>query len=282
MGKKIAHRQSTEITLIRSKEKFEKELSERIEIGKKLHSRVITKTDQFDELQKDYTDWNDYNLELLKRAFSNSKNEYWYRYSQLSKLSGLVDYFKNIDTNSPAYKLKLEKEKIENCINYLERFVKKLPLIPSSIRNEEIQMKSQQNNNIGFIVHGHNDTLKFEVARFLENDLKKKAIILHEQANGGKTVIEKFEKYSNVDFAIALWTNDDLGKAKGKDTLNPRARQNVIFETGFFLGKIGRQNVIILHEKGIEIPSDYSGVVYIAVEGNWKDNLRKEIEEIYK
>lgn len=142
------------------------------------------------------------------------------------------------------------------------------------------QEKEQPRSKKAFIIHGHNESIKYEVARLIENECSTKPIILHEQPNKGKTVIEKFETYSEVDFAIALWTADDLGKAKWDNELKPRARQNVIFETGYFIGKLGRERVIILYEEGVEIASDYSGVVYISLSGNWKHDLRKEIDSM--
>ncbi|NVK84919.1 MAG: nucleotide-binding protein [Cytophagia bacterium] len=135
--------------------------------------------------------------------------------------------------------------------------------------------------NKGFVIHGHNESVKLEVARFIEKYVKKEAIILHEQPNKGKTVIEKFESNSEVDFAVALWTADDQGKATKDEKLLNRARQNVIFETGYFIGKLGRERVIILYEDGVEKPSDYNGVVYISLSGNWKHELQTEIESIY-
>jgi len=145
--------------------------------------------------------------------------------------------------------------------------------------NKEIANKLK---NKGFIIHGHNDTIKFEVARFIEKTTKKEAIILHEKPNKGKTVIEKFEFNSEVDFAVSLWTADDQGKANKDEQFQNRARQNVIFETGYFIGKLGRERVIILFEKGVEKPSDYDGVVYISLSGDWKHDLQNEIESIYE
>jgi predicted nucleotide-binding protein len=281
MAKKKVPVEKPVVVLTKPKDVFEKELNDRIELGKEMFNREIKTTDELDVLNKDYTNWNDFNIELIKWAFSDSDNQYGYKYSKLNGMVGFMDSMRRVDTSRPAYKLKIAKERIENSTNYMERLVAKLPLLPTSDKIKKIQTAERDFTNVGFIVHGHNDTLKLEVARFLEKDLNKGAIILHEEASQGRTVVEKFENYSDVDFAIALWTNDDLGKAKDNQDLMPRARQNVIFETGFFLGKIGRENVIILHESGIEIPSDYSGVVYVAIEGNWKDTLRKEIEAIY-
>jgi predicted nucleotide-binding protein len=134
----------------------------------------------------------------------------------------------------------------------------------------------------GFIIHGHDKVNKLEVARIIEKETGKKAIILHEMPSRGKTIIEKFEKHSDADFAVALWTSDDLGKAKNDKELQKRARQNVIFETGYFIGRLGRDKVIILYESGVEKPSDYDGVVYIALSDNWKYELIKEIKSIYE
>jgi len=128
-----------------------------------------------------------------------------------------------------------------------------------------------------FVVHGHDALLMTEVARFIEK-LGLEPIILHEKASSGKTIIEKIEKYSNVGFGIVLYTPCDLGASKDEITnLRPRARQNVVFEHGFLMGKIGRKNVCALVKETVETPNDISGVVYISVENEWKLNLAKEM-----
>lgn len=128
-----------------------------------------------------------------------------------------------------------------------------------------------------FIIHGHDALLKTEVARFIEK-LGLEPIILHEQASSGKTIIEKIEEYSNVGFGIALYTPCDIGSQNIENKkLNPRARQNVVFEHGFLMGKIGRQNVCALVKGKIEKPNDISGVVYISTEDGWQLDLAKEM-----
>ena len=113
-----------------------------------------------------------------------------------------------------------------------------------------------------FVIHGHDKAAQETVARFLER-LKVEPIILHEQPNRGRTIIEKFEDYVDVGFAVVLLTPDDLGALQeNKSELNPRARQNVILELGFFIGKLGRERVCALKKHGVETPSDYDGVVY--------------------
>lgn len=127
-----------------------------------------------------------------------------------------------------------------------------------------------------FIVHGHDGELKHAVARLVEKQ-GLQAIILSEQANQGKTIIEKFEENSDVSGAICLFTADDLGRAKADANDLPRARQNVVFEAGYFMGKLGRNHVVIIAEKGIELPSDMQGIVYTD-KSNWEVDVLKELK----
>lgn len=127
-----------------------------------------------------------------------------------------------------------------------------------------------------FIVHGHDGELKEAIARLIESQ-GIQAVILSEQANRGKTIIEKFEEHSDVGAAIALFTNDDVGKAKDSDAESPRARQNVVFEAGYFMGKFGRDRVIIIAEKNVELPSDLQGVVYTD-KADWKLDVCRELK----
>lgn len=129
-----------------------------------------------------------------------------------------------------------------------------------------------------FIVHGHDNEAKAEVARFVER-LGFRPIILHEQASQNRTVIEKFEANSDVGFAVVLLTPDDEGSKKGQPA-KPRARQNVVLELGYFVGRLGREKVCALRRGEVEIPSDFNGVVYETYDehGAWKGKLAKELE----
>lgn len=129
-----------------------------------------------------------------------------------------------------------------------------------------------------FIVHGHDNALKQEVARMVEKQ-GLETIILSEQANRGKTIIEKFEEHSDVGAAICLFTGDDYGKAKDATSENLRARQNVVFEAGYFMGKLGRGNVILIASPDIEIPSDLQGVVYTNKD-MWQTDVLRELKAI--
>lgn len=129
-----------------------------------------------------------------------------------------------------------------------------------------------------FIVHGHDNALKQEVARIIEKQ-GLEAIILSGQANQGKTIIEKIEENSDVGAAICLFTGDDYGRAKDATSENLRARQNVVFEAGYFMGKLGRGNVILIASPDIEIPSDLQGVVYTNKD-MWQTDVLRELKAI--
>lgn len=159
------------------------------------------------------------------------------------------------------------------------------------IRNGEIHAKTsgkkQEHKPVSksktkvFVVHGRDNEAKLDVARLLKR-LELEAIILHEQASKGRTVIEKIEDCSNVAFAVVILSPDDVGSLATEATkLNPRARQNVILELGYMVAKLGRSKVCALVKSGVEIPSDFDGVVYVSMDaaGAWKFELGKELKE---
>ena len=133
-----------------------------------------------------------------------------------------------------------------------------------------------------FSVHGHNEATLHSCARFIEK-LNLPLTVLREEPNQGRTIIEKFLDYSDAGFAVVLLTADDRGGRHDQPYAEqlPRARQNVIFELGFFIGKIGRDRVCALYTEGVEIPSDYQGVLYVKLdqEGAWKNKIATEFVE---
>ena len=149
-----------------------------------------------------------------------------------------------------------------------------------NVKSEDSLNKFDVDFSKVFIVHGHDDGAKETVARFVDK-LGFKAVILHEQVDSGATIIEKLEKHTDVGFAIVLYTECDIGGVKSKpEDLKPRARQNVIFEHGLLIGKIGRANVVALVKGDVEIPNDISGVVYKPMDtgGAWKYSIAKEMK----
>jgi predicted nucleotide-binding protein len=130
-----------------------------------------------------------------------------------------------------------------------------------------------------FIVHGHDMAILNEVARFL-TELDIEPIILMEQAHRGRTLMEKLEQHSDVAYAVILCTADDVGRGIDEDDLKPRARQNVVLELGYFIGRLSRAGVCVLMTEGLDMPTDVHGVGYLPIEpkGAWQLTLAKEMK----
>lgn len=148
-----------------------------------------------------------------------------------------------------------------------------------------------KSKNRVFVVHGRDIARMHAVAHFVQR-IGLDPVILHEKPNAGRTLIEKFEANSDVDYAVVLLTPDDLGASredvdkidatKLRALLLPRARQNVYLELGYFLGKLGRRHVCALYVNGVDIPSDYDGVAYVPFDDHdgWHAKLARELREV--
>lgn len=265
--------------LIISKSKFSSVLLERIAEGKTLLEENISTPKQLDEAQLKYSRWDQWNVEFLKQSFNNEHNEYKTRYYRLNDFAGSKFFSHRTYTPTELHKLHLT-----NSVEFLERLHSQLDLLKSSIENTSavpnVSSESIEYNCNVFIVHGHNVAVLQNVARVIEK-LKMTPIILSERPNEGKTVIEKFEANSDVGFVIVLLTDDDLGNAKAIEKLNYRARQNVILELGYFMGKLGRKRVMPLYVPGVELPSDIHGLLYTEIDAadKWKFQLVKELKQ---
>ena len=149
-----------------------------------------------------------------------------------------------------------------------------------TVANSSISENQPIRSKDVFVVHGRDDGAKERVARFLDK-LGCNPIVLHEQPNLGRTIVEKFESHAQASFAVVLLTPDDVGALKTeRDKLRDRARQNVIFEFGYFIGRLGRGRVCALARDDVEHPSDYDGVLYIPLDDSesWKFTLVREMK----
>lgn len=241
---------------------------------------------QFNAFKTEFHQWQDYTAEIFKQAFDVPNNEYH---------SGFVSRGQTMIITGKEDWMKEYHDEINVKISYIKTFIQKIPLLPLALEDEA--PVKEGNGKIDkkkvFIVHGHNDALKTKVARVVEQ-MGLKAIILHEQDDYGQTVIEKFEENAeDIGFAIILLTADDLAVShadlekenKEKDykvIYRNRARQNVIFEMGFFVGKLDRAHVFELQEDGIEEPSDLKGIIYTPVdkEDMWRFKLAKRLKAV--
>lgn len=218
--------------------------------------------------------------EVLKRTFAST--EY---HTHLSSASDL-NYFDLAPWMSNENRLEQDRLSLEhslrrsiNLLRYAQSILREFLQATYQIARENELMSSNVPNappRRVFVVHGHDDGVREAVARFLER-IKIQPIILHEQANRGLTIIEKIERHNDVTFAVVILTPDDEGRVKG-GTLAPRVRQNVLLELGYFLGRLGRENVCALKRGDFEIPTDFAGVVWTPYDGEgWKLSLCKEL-----
>lgn len=210
------------------------------------------------------------------------------RREELGIVLALIDKFSQ-DANSALHFCKYFCYVDNNYTNNLQNLTKTI-LVPfardyieyvkSTTGTPEVAALPQRTSDTArkiFVVHGHDEGSREAVARFLEG-LAFEVIILHEQASEGRTIIEKVEAHSDVGFAVILLTPDDQGCKVGGE-LQFRARQNVIVELGYFIGRLGRSRVCALKRGELEIPSDFEGVIYVPFDsfGGWKNAIAKEL-----
>lgn len=260
-----------------SREDAASKIEDRVQKGHALKQRHYADWDDLEQARKEYYKWSAYNTELLKRLFSSAELS-----DEYSRQFGFI-VGRDLTFEQEIAK---HHEAIDEKIHRLESIKERLELIPlapdaeTGLQVATSMPVSPKSGKAVFIVHGHDEAARESTARYIER-LGLEAVVLHEQVNQGRTIIEKLEHSANVEFAIVLLTPDDVGAtAAAKDTLSSRARQNVVLELGFFVGKLGRSRVCALHKGNIELPSDFLGVVYVPMDsaGGWRLLLARELK----
>ncbi|MEH8175637.1 nucleotide-binding protein [Aeromonas veronii] len=253
--------------LLTPRDEAESKLQERIHKGRDIKQIQITSLDALDTARNEYNKWNSFNTELLKRMFTTEElaGEYsqWY--------GGIL-----ISRGEPSLREKISDlfRDIDDKIHRLDSILERLVLIPLNNQHavsetEQVSPKSSSaKSKKVFVVHGHDDKAKTNLEIFL-HEIGLEPVVLHRQADVGLTVIEKFEKHSDVGYAFILLTPDEVAYLKSEESKDDddrtkefRARPNVIFEFGYFVGKLGRSKVCCLYTGDVALPSDVSGMIY--------------------
>lgn len=256
-------------TLTVPRDQAGRELTDQMEAGEKIKSREIRSQAQLDEAGDARQAWKDFVTLMLRRyfttqEFARSFSRSWKGHYQMNP--------------SSAQRAQDFLDDMQASMSELQSIINRLDLLDEpSASTVSSPPAPVANTTDVFIVHGHDEAVLQTVARFVEK-LRLNPIILHEQPNRGRTIIEKFEGHSAVGFAVVLLTPDDVGGVDATQ-LRWRARQNVILELGFFCGSLGRSRVCALHKGDIELPSDFDGVLYVPFDdaGGWKAKLAKEL-----
>ena len=258
--------------LTRARAEVAAKLQERIALGKEIQERFSFR-DEMGTYKSDVQRWRDYNLALLQTVFTNHDI--------------MMEYRRIVGPSRGGYTetevLQTLREDVDHQITKLKSILERLGLYPEAISALAAPTEGvgSEDRSKVFVVHGHDEGALQAMARFLEK-IGLQAIVLREQPDQGLTTIEKFEaSASEVGFAVVLLTPDDLGGAVVAPEQTARARQNVIFELGYFVGSLGRGRACLLRKGEVEIPSDLVGVIYTDMDHpaeGWKVKLARELK----
>jgi predicted nucleotide-binding protein len=247
-------------------------IDDRIAKGGEIKTRQFQDAASLAVARNDYYTWTEYNEEMLRQMFTSTKLPDEYS-SSIGFVAGSQGYLDE--------EIRELQDDIDEKIRRLQSIRGRLELIPEApgvAKSAQPSIIEPQDLGTVFIVHGHNEAVRESVARFVSR-LNLTPVVLHEQASQGRTVVEKLEAHASVGFAIVLLTPNDVG---GPDPqhLQPRARQNVVLELGYFLGRLQRNRVCAVYKGDLEIPSDYMGVIYVPFDsaGGWRLQLAKELK----
>jgi predicted nucleotide-binding protein len=259
-------------SLRRPRAEVEAFLDEQISLGQDLETRAIKNGAEFDAVSQEQSGWSESNIQLLRHCYETT--ELAEKYMDLFPPATLAYFFLADGVTKFRERVKAKNIHLRKLRSQL-KFIQE----PSQTNTAPLRGSSRSRGKRVFIVHGHDEGMRESVARYV-GALGLEAVILHEQPNLSRTLIEKLEAHADVDFAIVLLSPDDeVVKGMTKDR-ERRARQNVIFELGLFVGKLGRQRVCALYKQGVELPTDYAGVAYVKFDADdgWRLKLVKELK----
>lgn len=258
-----------------SRDEAKSRLQDRIEKGMELKKKQVANYEDFETLKHDYSKWDSFNSELLKRLFTSDELAHEYDWWGAMSVS--------MYEPSLAEKIADVYKDIDNKIHRIDSIIERLELIPLNAAHQppvvvREESAPQSRSKKVFVVHGRDEVAKTSLEVFLI-EIGLEPIVLHRQADEGLTIIEKFEKHSDVGYAFVLLTPDEVAYLSSEESIPDdarhkeyRARPNVIFEFGYFIGKLGRSRVCCLYTGNVSLPSDVSGMIYKRYE--------KSIEEV--
>ncbi|HDX8378932.1 TPA: nucleotide-binding protein [Aeromonas salmonicida] len=253
--------------LLISRDDAKSKLQERIQKGLAIKQININSLEALEDAKNECSKWNSFNTELLKRIFST--DELADEYSQWIGIGVIA-----MRTPSLGEKIADLYKDIDKKIHRIDSIIERLELIPltksasTTTTQESGLVLSPAKNKKVFVVHGHDEIAKTNLEVFL-HEIGLMPIVLHRQADEGLTIIEKFEKHSDVSYAFILLTPDEISyliaderKDDNQRRKEFRARPNVIFEFGYFVGRLGRSRVCCLYTGDVSLPSDVNGMIY--------------------
>lgn len=283
------------------RERLAKALDDQVRWGEHMAVELAVDSADFDNWPTTPHDWHDRNRNLLRLGFSNTKVRDGYD----PRLWRIFPDPENLVHLSAAERLRVVRQEHDIRLRRLRQILDNLDLYedpdPEVTTPSTMTMSATAAGRTFaevitltdgtaatatapetvFVVHGRDNATKNEVARALHQLLGREPVILHEEPDGGRTIIEKFEHHANLaGAAVVILSPDDVGGlASATQQLRPRARQNVVYELGWFHARLGRGRVIALVVGAVEKPSDIDGVLYVPKDsaGAWKTTLAREL-----
>jgi predicted nucleotide-binding protein len=247
-------------------------IEEQIDRGRtELLNAPIQNHDDYRQACQALTRWQKYNVDLLRTLFSDEEPS--------TEFDATVRYVHSTAPVPLQADIQELHEDIETYLNRLQSVLERIDLWSEAptVANSLPTARGLTGGSV-FIVHGHAGR-EHEVARCIDH-LGLSAVILQERLHGGSsTLIEKLEREAGpCGYAIVIYTGDDEGRDVGSSDFSLRARENVVLELGYFIGKLGRDRVTILHDALVEVPSDFHGVGYYPLDpgGGWRTKIGGE------
>lgn len=255
------------IALAVSREEARARLVDRIEKGQELSQVQINSPESFEAAKHDYQKWSAFNTELLKQLFTtDTLSKEYARSGSIAVMS--------MGRESLDHMIAKHQEDLTDKLRRLDSIVERLDLYPLSpallaaATSEQERPEPTARSKKVFVVHGRDELSKTSLEVFL-HEIGLEPIVLHRQADEGQTIIEKFEKHAEVGYAFILLTPDEVAYLAEEDALpdnerskERRARPNVIFEFGYFVGRLGRSRVCCIYTADVSLPSDVHGMIY--------------------
>lgn len=254
------------IALALPRDEAKARLVDRIEKGQQLAQAQINSPESFEAAKHDYQKWSAFNTELLKQLFTTealSKEYAWWGIAVMS-----------MGRESLGQMIAKHQEDLTEKLRRLDSIVERLDLYPLSpallaaATSKQERPEPTTRSKKVFVVHGRDELSKTSLEVFL-HEIGLEPIVLHRQADEGQTIIEKFEKHAEVGYAFILLTTDEVAYLAEEDALpdserskERRARPNVIFEFGYFVGRLGRSRVCCIYKGDVSLPSDVHGMIY--------------------
>jgi predicted nucleotide-binding protein len=267
------------ILLLLPKFDVQSKIRDRIDVGRReLLNEPIQTPEDYRRVSQALTRWRQYNVELLKRQFTDD--------ALADEFDARIHFvFGGMPQPLEQQVQELHRD-IETYINRLQSILERIEIyeeVPGVAPPDaqEVGRSATARTDV-FIVHGHANR-ESEVALVVSKLGLNHVILKDELHRGSTTLIEKLERESKrCGFAIVIITGDDVGKKVDSEVeLKPRARQNVVLELGYFVALLGREKVTILHDPSVEVPSDFAGVGYYPLDagGAWKGRVEGELRQ---